>query len=329
MFFSHETILRICYNMLILSKKISRIASGNIMKTKLIVVAGPTAVGKTALGIELAQRFNGEIISGDSQQVYRQLNIGTAKATPQEQAAAVHHLIDVRDVDESYSAYDFVTEAQIAITEIVNRGKLPIIVGGTGLYLQSLLEGYHLGGQVDQEQVLVYRSKLEQLSDLELFEQIDSLGIEIKEINRRRAIRALELHRFSDNPENTETTFDPFIIGLDDERSLIYERINTRVDKMVELGLLEEAKWLYDNYPEVQSARGIGYKELFPYFSGEQTLDEALEKLKQNTRRFAKRQLTWFRNRMRVKFYQISSPDYPENVIQDLALFLNEREGSE
>ena len=299
------------------------------MKTKLIVVAGPTAVGKTALGIELAQRFNGEIISGDSQQVYRQLNIGTAKATPQEQAAAVHHLIDVRDVDESYSAYDFVTEAQIAITDIVNRGKLPIIVGGTGLYLQSLLEGYHLGGQVDQVQVLAYRSELEQLSDLELFEQIDSLGIEIKEINRRRAIRALELHRFSDNPENTETTFDPFIIGLDDERSLIYERINTRVDKMVELGLLEEAKWLYDNYPEVQSARGIGYKELFPYFSGEQTLDEALEKLKQNTRRFAKRQLTWFRNRMRVKFYQISSPDYPENVIQDLALFLNEREGSE
>ena len=299
------------------------------MKTKLIVVAGPTAVGKTALGIELAQRFNGEIISGDSQQVYRQLNIGTAKATPQEQAAAVHHLIDVRDVDESYSAYDFVNEAQIAITDIVNRGKLPIIVGGTGLYLQSLLEGYHLGGQVDQEQVLVYRSELEQLSDLELFEQIDSLGIEIKEINRRRAIRALELYRFSDNPENKETTFDPFIIGLDDERSLIYERINTRVDKMVELGLLEEAKWLYDNDPEVQSARGIGYKELFPYFSGEQTLDEALEKLKQNTRRFAKRQLTWFRNRMRVKFYQISSPDYPENVIQDLALFLNEREGSE
>ena len=299
------------------------------MKTKLIVVAGPTAVGKTALGIELAQRFNGEIISGDSQQVYRQLNIGTAKATPQEQAAAVHHLIDVRDVDESYSAYDFVTEAQITITDIVNRGKLPIIVGGTGLYLQSLLEGYHLGGQVDQEQVLAYRSELEQLSDLELFEQIDNLGIEIKEINRRRSIRALELHRFSDNPENTETTFDPFIIGLDDERSLIYERINTRVDKMVELGLLEEAKWLYDNYPEVQSARGIGYKELFPYFSGEQTLDEALEKLKQNTRRFAKRQLTWFRNRMRVKFYQISSPDYPENVIQDLALFLNEREGSE
>ena len=231
-----------------------------IMKTKLIVVAGPTAVGKTALGIELAERFNGEIISGDSQQVYRQLNIGTAKATPEEQAAAVHHLIDVRDVDESYSAYDFVTAAQAAITDIVSRGKLPIIVGGTGLYLQSLLEGYHLGGQVDQNQVLAYRSELEQLSDQQLFEKIDSLGIEIKEINRRRAIRALELYRFSDNLENTETCYEPFTIGLDDERSLIYDRINTRVDKMVELGLLEEAKWLYDNFPEAQSARGIGYK---------------------------------------------------------------------
>lgn len=118
-----------------------------IMKTKLIVVAGPTAVGKTALGIELAERFNGEIISGDSQQVYRQLNIGTAKATPEEQAAAVHHLIDVRDVDESYSAYDFVTEAQAAITDIVSR-QVAYHCRGTGLYLQSLLEGYHLGGKL-------------------------------------------------------------------------------------------------------------------------------------------------------------------------------------
>lgn len=157
---------------------------------------------------------------------------------------------------------------------------MPIIVGGTGLYLQSLLEGYHLGGQVDQNQVLAYRSELEQLSDQQLFEKIDSLGIEIKEINRRRAIRALELYRFSDNLENTETCYEPFIIGLDDERSLIYDRINTRVDKMVELGLLEEAKWLYDNFPE-PSRLCDGYKNYFLYFSGEQTLDEALEKLKQ------------------------------------------------
>lgn len=140
-------------------------------KIKLIVVVGPTAVGKTALGIELAQQFNGEIISGDSQQVYRHLNIGTAKATPEEQAAVPHHLIDVRDVDANYSVYDFVAEASQAIMEIASRGKVPIIVGGTGLYLQSLLEGYHLGGEVDQEKLLAYRKDLEQLSDEVLFEK--------------------------------------------------------------------------------------------------------------------------------------------------------------
>ena len=129
-------------------------------KVKIIAVVGPTAVGKTALGIELAKRFNGEIISGDSQQVYRHLDIGTAKATLEEQAEAPHHLIDVREVDEAYSAYDFVKEASAAIEDITSRGKLPIIVGGTGLYLQSLLEGYHLGGQVNQEEVLAYRQEL-------------------------------------------------------------------------------------------------------------------------------------------------------------------------
>ena len=131
------------------------------MKTKVIVVIGPTAVGKTALGIDLAQRYNGEIISGDSQQVYRKLDIGTAKASPEEQAVAVHHLIDVRDVNEGYSAYEFVAEARSLIADITSRGKLPIIVGGTGLYIQSLLEGSHLGGQVDQEQVLAYRAELD------------------------------------------------------------------------------------------------------------------------------------------------------------------------
>lgn len=314
-----------CYNMLILSKKKSRIASENYMKTKIIVVAGPTAVGKTALGIALAQHFNGEIISGDSQQVYRQLDIGTAKATPEEQRQAVHHLIDVRDVDESYSAYDFVTEAKAAIEEISSRGKLPIIVGGTGLYLQSLLEGYHLGGQVDQEQVLAYRSALERLSDQELLQKLDDLDITIKEVNRRRAIRALELAKFGTDMNNQEPPYDTYIIGLDDERELIYSRINDRVDRMVEAGLLDEVKWLFDNYPQAQSSRGIGYKELFPYFQGEESLDEALAKLKQNTRRFAKRQLTWFRNRMSVDFYQISDPNFPENVFQKVEAFLNRK----
>ncbi|MGT2906434.1 tRNA (adenosine(37)-N6)-dimethylallyltransferase MiaA [Streptococcus dentiloxodontae] len=294
------------------------------MKTKVIVVTGPTAVGKTTLGIQLAQQFDGEIISGDSQQVYRQLSIGTAKATAEEQGQAVHHLIDVRDVKETYSAYDFVVEAEAAIREITSRGKLPIIVGGTGLYLQSLLEGYHLGGKVDQEAVLVYRSELETWSDDLLFEKIAELDLAIPQLNRRRAIRALELNRFAAKLENKESPYEPYIIGLDDERQLIYQRINERVDKMMNQGLLEEAKWLYDNYPKAQAARGIGYKELFPYFAGEQSIEEAIEKIKQNTRRFAKRQLTWFRNRMAVNFYQITAPDYPQAVFKKVRDFLED-----
>ncbi|MBF6976247.1 tRNA (adenosine(37)-N6)-dimethylallyltransferase MiaA [Streptococcus macedonicus] len=291
-------------------------------KIKLIAVVGPTAVGKTALGIELAQQFNGEIISGDSQQVYRHLDIGTAKVTPEEQAAAPHHLIDVRDVDANYSVYDFVVEASQAITEIASRGKVPIIVGGTGLYLQSLLEGYHLGGEVDQEKVLAYRKTLEQLSDEILFGKIAELRKEIPEINRRRAIRVLELAKFGQNLENKETNYEALLIGLNDDRQVLYDHINHRVDLMLEKGILDEAKWLYDNHRNAQAARAIGYKELFPYFTGDASLEDCVEKLKQNTRRFAKRQLTWFRNRMAVNFYTVSEADFKETVIQDVNEFL-------
>lgn len=292
------------------------------MKTKIIVLAGPTAVGKTALGIKLAQAFNGEIISGDSQQVYRKLDIGTAKASKAEQEQALHHLIDVRDVTESYSVYDFVQEAKIAIEDISQRGKLPIIVGGTGLYLQSLLEGYHLGGQVDQEQVLAYRQQLATWSDEDLFDKIAEQGIEIEQVNRRRAIRALELAQFGQDMVNQEPPYQALVLGLTDERERLYQRINQRVDQMVELGLLEEARWLYERFPEVQASRGIGYKELFPYFAGQVSLEQALDKLKQNTRRFAKRQLTWFRNRMVVDFYQISDPEMESKVKQAVQEFL-------
>lgn len=295
------------------------------MKNKIIVIVGPTAVGKTALAIEVAQRFQGEVISGDSQQVYRTLDIGTAKASPEEQAAAPHHLIDVREVTETYSAYDFVKEASQAIEEIQGRGHLPIIAGGTGLYVQSLLEGYHLGGDVAHEDILAYRESLSPLTDEELFEQVAKEGMEIPQINRRRAMRALEIAHFGQDLENQAPTYEPYMICLDDDRQALYDRINRRVDLMVEQGLLEEAKWLYDNHPEVQAAKGIGYKELFPYFKGEQSLEEALEQLKQNTRRFAKRQLTWFRNRMTVHFYQIGEEGFKKRVLQDIERFLDDR----
>ena len=292
------------------------------MKTKIIVIVGPTAVGKTALAIDLAQALNGEIISGDSQQVYRKLDIGTAKATPEEQAAAPHHLIDVREVTESYSAFDFVREAKAAIEDITARGKLPIIAGGTGLYIQSLLEGYHLGGEVPHEEILSYRAQLDLLSDEDLYQRVAEQGLVIPQLNRRRAMRALEIAHFGQDLANEETDYEPYFICLDDERALIYERINRRVDRMLEEGLLDEARWLYDDHPEAQAAKGIGYKELFPYFKGEQSLEEASEILKRNTRRFAKRQLTWFRNRMEVKFYAISAPHFKEQVLADVKEFL-------
>ncbi|MBF8969430.1 MULTISPECIES: tRNA (adenosine(37)-N6)-dimethylallyltransferase MiaA [unclassified Streptococcus] len=294
------------------------------MKTKLIVIMGPTAVGKSALGIELAQKFNGEIISGDSQQVYRSLDIGTAKVTRAEQELVPHHLLDVREVDQGYSAFDFVQEATIKIEEIAQRGALPMIVGGTGLYLQSLLEGYHLGGQLDQAALLAYRQELEALETEALYELVNQKGISIREINRRRATRALELDKFGQDLVNQEQDFEALLIALDDDREVLYQRINQRVDEMVEDGLLEEARWLYNNHPQTQAARGIGYKELFPYFEGETSLESALDTVKKNTRHFAKRQLTWFRNRMKPNFFLVSTPDFKDEIQKLVEDFLND-----
>lgn len=294
------------------------------MKTKIIVVVGPTAVGKSALGIELAQKFNGQIISGDSQQVYQELSIGTAKVNDEEQAQAVHHLIDVRSVKDGYSAFEFVEEAKKKITEIAASGHVPIIVGGTGLYIQSLLEGYHLGGDLDQDALLAYRSVLEKESDEELFLAVGNAGIDIPQINRRRAIRALELHKFGQDMTNQVQEYDILIIGLSDDREKLYDRINQRVDVMLEAGLLPEVEWLYQNYPNSQASMGIGYKEFYPYFAGEISLDEAVDKVKQNSRRFAKRQLTWFRNRMNVDFYMVSQADFKDKIFAQVEGFLHD-----
>lgn len=163
---------------------------------------------------------------------------------------------------------------------------------------------------------------MEQLDDHDLYERLQVNNISIDQVNRRRVIRALELAQFADELENAETAYEPLIIGLNDDRQVIYDRINQRVDRMLENGLLEEAKWLYEHYPTVQASRGIGYKELFPYFAGEMTLAEASDQLKQNTRRFAKRQLTWFRNRMFVHFETITASDYPKVVYDKVKHFL-------
>ena len=215
------------------------------------------------------------------------------------------------------------TEAAQAIREIEAQGQLPIICGGTGLYIQSLLEGYHLGGSVPHEEILTYRAQLDSWSDEDLFGKIAELGIGIPQINRRRAMRALEIAQLGGQLENNQPDYEALLICLDDERERLYERINQRVDLMIEAGLLEEARWLYERAPTSQASKGIGYKELFPYFEGQMSLEEALDKLKQNTRRFAKRQLTWFRNRMSVTFYQVGNPDYKNQVMEDIKNFLD------
>lgn len=290
---------------------------------KVIAIVGPTAVGKTSLSIDLAKRFNGEIISGDSMQVYRGLDIGTAKVTLEEQAGVLHHLIDVRDIDQSYSAADFQQAAREVIQEITDRGKVPIVVGGTGLYIQSLLWDYKLGSEGERVDESL-REKYEAIAEAEgnealwkLLQAKDPLAAEkIHYNNRKKMIRALEVfeltgHSILEPKEQPKELYDSFLIGLNTERTRLYRRINERVDLMVEQGVLEEARQLAKT-PEVQAAQGIGYKEFFPYFSGECSLDSAIEEVKLHSRRYAKRQLTWFRNRMSVHWYDLVQ--HPEAI---------------
>ena len=301
---------------------------------KVIAIVGPTAVGKTSLSIELAKQFNGEIISGDSMQVYRGLDIGTAKVTAEEMEGIPHHLIDVRDVDESYSAADFQKAARKAIQEISDRGKLPIIVGGTGLYIQSLLWDYKLGneGELEDDSLRAkYEAFAEENGNLALWEKLqltDPLAAEkIHCNNRKKMIRALEVfeltgHSILEPKEQPKELYDSFLIGLNTDRSILYQRINQRVDLMVEQGLLAEAKNLAKN-TTVQAAQGIGYKEFFPYLSGGSSLEAALEEVKLHSRRYAKRQLTWFRNRMSVRWYDlIQQPEKIDEIKTEIATWL-------
>ncbi|MFV0555758.1 MAG: tRNA (adenosine(37)-N6)-dimethylallyltransferase MiaA [Lactovum sp.] len=286
------------------------------MKKKVLVIVGPTAVGKSALGVSLAELLNAEVISADSQQVYQGLDIGTAKVTAKEMREVPHHLLNICSVEENFSVYDFVKEANQKIKEIYQKNKTPIIVGGTGLYIQALVEGYHLGGKENHDEMRILREELERLSDEELKEKV-----KLSEFNRRRAIRYLELEKYG-RTENKISEFDFKIVALSCQREILYERINQRVEQMMSEGLLKEAEFLFKNYPLVQASKGIGYKEFFPYFEGHISLEEAIEKVKQNSRRYSKRQMTWFRNRMSVKFYDILSKDYPKDLIEEVKEYL-------
>ncbi|MFL2120264.1 tRNA (adenosine(37)-N6)-dimethylallyltransferase MiaA [Marinilactibacillus psychrotolerans] len=285
------------------------------MKEKIIIIVGPTAVGKTNLSLSLAKKFNGEIISGDSMQIYKGLDIGTAKATNDERKEVTHYLIDEIDPSENYTVADFKSKAKKLIHDITAKGKVPIIVGGTGLYIESLLYNVSHGGQAEPN--LTYRNSLEAFAEQngkdKLWEKLQSIDPKAAESihynNTRRVIRALEVYHstgrlFSSlqmEKSEKEKLYDAYVVGLTTDRSLLYERINQRVDLMLQQGLIEEVKTLLETVPiTAQSVKGIGYKEFIPYFENCIDLESATEQIKQNSRRYAKRQLTWFRNRLEI-----------------------------
>lgn len=297
---------------------------------KLMAIIGPTAVGKTALSIKLAQAFNGEVISGDSMQVYQGLDIGTAKVTADEKQGVPHYLIDIKQPNERYSVADFVASAQQLIDEITARGHVPMIVGGTGFYLKALLYDMTLGGDAYEPSEVV-RQKWHQYAidkgQQALWDHLASIDPDAAEkipvSNERRVVRALEVYErtgelFSKQSTGTKLRYDPLIIGLNTDRALLYQRINQRVDQMLDEGLEREARQLFDaGGQDWQSGKGIGYREFFPYFEHQQPKQETVEQIKQDTRHYAKRQLTWFRHQVPVTWFDIVQ--HPEQLptIQD------------
>lgn len=270
----------------------------------LIAIIGPTASGKTALAITLAQLLNGEIVSADSRQIYREMDIGTAKATAAEQAAAKHHLIDIADPDQTISLSEFQKQATTVIKHIHASGHQPILAGGTGLYISAITQNYQLP---DSKPSLKLRSELEQYAKTygveALHKKLQDLdptsAARIHPNNLRYVIRALEINKQTNQPKSDQraaSEFATFFITVEWPREQLYERINQRIDQQMSNGLLEETRQLLSKYPaKLPSLSSLGYQELGQFLREEIPLEKALEDFKQNTRNFAKRQLTWFR----------------------------------
>ncbi|MBR6400770.1 MAG: tRNA (adenosine(37)-N6)-dimethylallyltransferase MiaA [Firmicutes bacterium] len=281
------------------------------MNTELLIITGPTACGKTAVSVEAAKLLNGEIISADSMQVYKGMDIGTAKVTPEETQGVPHHLIDELYPDEEFNVAVFQQYAKNYITDIKSRGKLPIIAGGTGFYINAVLYDNDFAKQKDAENDI--RAELQTFADKngaealhDMLRTVDPASADkIHQNNIKKVIRAIEFYRLNGRPiseHNAEekqrtAAYNAKIFVLDMDRKRLYDRIEKRIDIMLEQGLLQEVENLLKKYsPALVSMQGIGYKEFVPYFNGECTLDEAVYTLKANTRHFAKRQLTWFRH---------------------------------
>lgn len=278
-------------------------------KPKVIVICGPTASGKTSLSIELAKKINGEIVSADSMQIYKDMDVGTAKTTPEEMQGIKHYLQDFVEPDKRYSVADYKVDAEKAIEEILSKGKTPIVVGGTGLYVDSLIYG------IEYQEIRFDEKYRKELEDIALKDGLETLYKKAQEIDpeamkkiscndKKRIMRVLEIYKATGKTKTEqeiesrkkEVKYDYKVFAIDWEREKLYKRINKRVDIMIENGLIEEVENLLKKYKEFPTAmQGLGYKEVVEYLNGYLTKEEMIDKIKQETRRYAKRQITWFR----------------------------------
>ena len=288
---------------------------------KVIVITGPTAVGKTKLSIEIAKKYHGEIINADAVQVYKGLDIGSAKVTEEEKENITHHLCDIKEVDEEYTIYHYQQDARRVIEDIQKRGKTPILVGGTGLYIKSALYDYKLSKEKESEMY-------EDLTTEELYNNLLKVDkdIIIDKNNRRRLIRALNYYKENNESINNNKTnkllYNTIFIGLTTDRKELYNRINKRVDTMMKNGLLEEVKSFYDKGIKTKpSLNGIGYKELYKYLDGNYTYEEAIEKIKQNSRHYAKRQYTFFNHQLPIVWFETDFANF-NNTIEKVSNYI-------
>lgn len=289
----------------------------------IICIVGPTGVGKTKMSVELAKRFNGEVINSDSTQVYKGMDIATAKVTEIEKEGIPHHLFDIKDITEDYTVYDYQKDSRAMIDELLNRGRTPILVGGTGLYIKAALYDYKF--EEENKEINEYLD----YSTADLYDMLKKIdeNTDIHPNNRKRIIRALNYYNNTNkvlsNKEKTDNLlYDVVFIGLTTDRDTLYDRINKRVDIMIEDGLIDEAKRIYNTNIRTKAVMTpIGYKELFEYFDGNITLNESIELIKQRSRRYAKRQYTWFNNQMKVNWFDVDFNNF-NNVVDKVEYFI-------
>src|SRR5574344_253842 len=289
----------------------------------IIVIVGPTGVGKTKLSIELAKRLNGEVINADSTQVFRGLDIATAKVTEDEKEGVIHHLFDIKDIEDDYTVFDYQKDARNTIKLIEDKNKTPIMVGGTGLYIKAALYNYELSNEPQINYVDETKTTEELYNELI---NVDKLSI-VHPNNRKRIIRSLNYYYnnhkiMSDKPAADKLLYNAVFIGLTTSREVLYDRINKRVDVMVSNGLLNEAKKIYDSGIRTKAiTTPIGYKELFPYFDGTSSLNERLDNIRQSSRHYAKRQYTWNKHQFDVKWFDVDFAHF-NNTVDDVINYI-------